>query len=59
MLHLLDEGDGPKINESPFWLTLRVLEALILNHLPFKYFGAKIQRECYGLLQSQAKYADF
>ena len=51
----IDEGDGPKINESPFWFILRVLEALILKYLPFKYFGPKIKRECCGALQSWDK----
>ena len=46
------QGDGPKINQSPFWFILRVLEALILKYLPFKYLGPKIKRECCGALQS-------
>ena len=49
------QGEGPKINESPFWFILRVLEALILKYLPFKYFGPKIKRECCGALQSWDK----
>ena len=53
------QGDGPKTNESPFWFILRVLEVLILNYLPFKYFGLKIKREWCAALQSQIKYAHF
>ena len=33
---LINQGDGPKINESPFWFILRVLEALIVNYLPLQ-----------------------
>ena len=47
-----EKGDGPKINESPFWFTLRVLEALSVKYPAFKYVGPKIKRECCGALQS-------
>ena len=36
MIHI--EGYVPKINQSPFWFTLRVWKALLMNYPLSEYF---------------------